>query len=95
MKERAEIRKGIKKDFAEVTTVLNTHTKELVEIKKAVEDLPKKTTDALEELCEKNAISNGVVTQTQFPAFTSEITTAFSRVIKDIQNAIAAVQILL
>ena len=64
MKERAEIRKGIKKDFAEVTTVLNTHTKELVEIKKAVEDLPKKTTDALEELCEKNAISNGVVTNT-------------------------------
>ena len=64
--------KDIKKDFAEVTTVLNSHTKELVEIKKAVEGLPKKTSDVLEEFCEKNAISNGVVTQQQFLAFTSE-----------------------
>jgi len=89
MKERAEMRKDIKKDFAEVTTVLNSHTKELVEIKKAVEDLPKKTSDVLEEFCEKNAISNGVVTQQQFLAFTSEITTAFNRATKDI---IAAAQ---
>jgi hypothetical protein len=51
---------------------LNSHTKELVEIKKAVEGLPKKTSDVLEEFCEKNAISNGVVTQQQFLAFTSE-----------------------
>ena len=72
------MRSEIQAKFSEVNAKLDDQGKQLVEIKKAVEDLPQKTSDALEEFAEKNAISNGVVTQAQFTDFTSTITMAFA-----------------
>jgi len=92
MKERAEMRKESNEKFAEVNLKLDQQGKQLNEIKKSLEDLPKKTTDALEEFAEKNAISNGVVTQAQFVGFTNTITVALSNVQKSFIDALAAMK---
>jgi hypothetical protein len=89
MKERAEMRQESNEKFAEVNLKLDQQGKQLSEIKTSLEDLPKKTTAALEEFAEKNAISNGVVTQAQFVNFTNTITAALSNVQKSFIDALS------